>query len=62
MPKRSAATIQNRMVEAAMQDREPPGTKCPVCGHLKDVHRRMRNASFCEGCHKMCSAVSTRIY
>jgi hypothetical protein len=62
MPKRSAATIQNRMVESALQDREKPGALCGVCKHPLNVHRRMRNASFCVGCHKMCATVSNRVY
>lgn len=62
MPKRSAATIQNRMVESALNDKEVPGAVCAVCGHLKSEHRRMRSASFCTGCHKMCTATSTRTY
>ncbi len=62
MPKRSPAAIQNRMVELAVHDREVPGAICPSCGHPTNLHRRMRNASFCDGCHKGCVAVSSRTY
>jgi hypothetical protein len=57
MGKRSAISIQNRLLERADRDTREPGQLCSLCGHPITQHHRMRNSSYCDGCKKLCAGV-----